>query len=96
VEREGEGRWKRGRREREGKRWGERKCKQGKGRFVDGSHEWGREGSGDCGIKVVIEESGVSKSSRQGAKHRAGLWIFSGAVLVVGDYTVCWILWFPL
>jgi len=96
VEREGDGRWGgkggKGRRE----RWGKRKCKQGKGRIVDGSHEWGREGSGDCGIRVVIEESGVSKSSRQGAKHRAGLWIFSGAVLVVGDYTVCWILWFHL
>ena len=29
------------------------------------SHEWGREGRGDCGTRVVIEESGVyaSKSS---------------------------------
>ena len=30
-----------------------------------GSHDWGREGSGDCGIRVVIEESG--------AKRRGGL-----------------------
>jgi len=34
----------------------------------DGSHEWGREGSGDCGKSVVIEESGVSKPSWHGAK----------------------------
>ena len=33
------------------------------GEFVDGSHEWGREGSGDFEIRVVMEESGVSKSS---------------------------------
>ena len=46
---------------------------QGKVRgFVDGSHEWGREGSGDCG-RVVVEESGVSKSSRHDAKRRSGL-----------------------
>ena len=41
---------------------GERKCKEAKvkqGEFVNGSHEWGREGIGDCGIRVVIEESGV-------------------------------------
>jgi len=31
----------------------------------------GREGSGDCGIRVVTEESGVSKSSRHGAKRSA-------------------------
>jgi len=30
----------------------------------------GREGSGDCGIRVVIEESGVSKSSRHGQSER--------------------------
>ena len=29
----------------------------------------GFEGSYDCGIRVVIEASGVSKSSRHGAKH---------------------------
>jgi len=34
---------------------------------VDGSHEWGREGSSDCVIGIVIEESGVSKSGRHGA-----------------------------
>jgi len=59
----------------EGKRRGE---KEGKKRSVrrDGSHEWRREGSGDCEIKVgslVIEESGVSKSSRQGANRRGCL-----------------------
>jgi len=32
----------------------------------------GREGSVDCG-RVAIEESGVSKSSRYGAKRRGGL-----------------------
>jgi len=32
----------------------------------------GREGSVDCG-RVAIEESGVSKSSRYGAKRRDGL-----------------------
>jgi len=57
---EEEGRWGRGRKEKGG---GERKCqlRQGKGGFIDGSHEWGREGRGDCGIRVglVIEESGV-------------------------------------
>jgi len=38
-------------------------CKKAK--FVDGSHEWGREVSGDCG-RVAIKESGVLglKSSR--------------------------------
>ena len=34
--------------------------------YADGSHEWRREGSCDCG-RVAIEESGVSKSSRHGA-----------------------------
>jgi len=32
---------------------------------VDHSHEWGREGSGDCG-RVAIEEIGVSQSSQHG------------------------------
>jgi len=32
----------------------------------------GREGSGECG-RVAIEESGVSTSSRYGAKRRGGL-----------------------
>jgi len=41
--------------------------------FVDSSHEWKREGSGDCGIRVVIEETGVSKSSEHGAKRRRPL-----------------------
>ena len=58
------------------KRGGERKCKEAKvkyGGFVDGSHEWEREGSGDCGITVVIKESGASKSSRHGVKRHGGL-----------------------
>jgi len=45
-------------------RGGERKCKEAKvkqGRFVDGSHECGREGCGDCGLRVVIEELVVSE-----------------------------------
>jgi len=41
---------------------------------VDGSHEWGREASGDCG-SVAIEISVVSKSSRHSAKRRGGLCI---------------------
>jgi len=36
------------------------------------SHEWGREGRGDCGTRVVIEESSVSRSSQQGAHSRHG------------------------
>ena len=44
--------------------------KGSQGGFVDGSHDWGREGSGDCGIRVVIEESGVSKSNHRGASRR--------------------------
>ena len=43
-----------------------RKCKEAKVKQRDCSHEWGREGSGDCGI-IVIEENGISKSSRYGA-----------------------------
>ena len=35
---------------------------QGKVR-MDGSHEWRQEGSCDYGIRVLMEESGVSKSS---------------------------------
>jgi len=49
----------RGRREKGGEKKGRKKeCKKAKvkkGGFVDGSHEWGREGSGDCG-RVVIED----------------------------------------
>jgi len=48
----------------EGRKEGEeRMCKKAK--FVDGSNEWGREASGDCG-RVAIKESGVLglKSSR--------------------------------
>jgi len=60
----------------EGKRRGEkrgRKEVQGsQGGFVDGSHEWGREGSGDC-PRAAIEESGVSKSSRHCTNRRGGL-----------------------
>jgi len=44
---------------------GERKCKKAKLKyegFVDGSLKWGQEGNGNCG-RVVIMESGVSKSS---------------------------------
>ena len=41
-------------------------------RFVDGSHEWGREGSSDCG-SVATEESGISKLSRHSAKHGGSL-----------------------
>jgi len=42
----------------EGRKEGEeRMCKKAK--FVDGSHEWGREASGDCG-RVAIKESGVA------------------------------------
>ena len=48
-------------------------------------HEWGREGSGDCGIRVVIAESGVSKSSRHGAKRRGGLYCVKTAVPFVDD-----------
>jgi len=51
------------------------KCMEDKvkqGGFVDGSHEWKRQGSGDC-ERVVREESGVSKSSRHGAKRRDSL-----------------------
>jgi len=33
---------------------------------TDGSHECGWKGSGDYGIRVVIEETGVSKSIRHG------------------------------
>jgi len=33
---------------------------------TDGSHECGWKGSGDYGIRVVIEETGVSKSIRYG------------------------------
>jgi len=45
-----------------GKReWKKRGEKGSQGGFVDGSHEWGREGSGDCGIRVAMEESDVSK-----------------------------------
>jgi len=53
----------------EKKRREEVRGSQGKVRR-DGSHEWGREGSGDCGIRVVIEESRISKSSRHSAKRR--------------------------
>jgi len=35
----------------------------------------GFEGSYDCGIRVVIEASGVSTSSRHGAKHCGSLYI---------------------
>jgi len=42
-----------------GKReWKKRGEKGSQGGFVDGSHEWGREGSDDCGIRVAMEESG--------------------------------------
>jgi len=54
---------------------GLKKCKEAKGKvmgFVDGSHEWGREGSGACG-KAVVEENGVSESSQHGMKRRGGL-----------------------
>jgi len=34
----------------------------------------GFEGSGGCVVRVVIEESGVSKSSRHGAKRLGGLY----------------------
>ena len=38
------------------KEWRERKCKEAKvGGFIDGSHECGREGSGDCGIGVMMD-----------------------------------------
>jgi len=40
--------------------------------FTFFSHEWEQEGSGDCG-RVAIEESGVSKSCRRGAKRGGGL-----------------------
>jgi len=30
---------------------------------IDGSHKWKREGSGDCGIRVVIEESGYQNQA---------------------------------
>jgi len=59
----GAGKEGKGRGEKEGK---ERKRKETKvklGGFVDGIHEWGREGSGDCG-RVALEKSDVSKSSR--------------------------------
>jgi len=44
----------------------ERKCKEAKvkeRRVCRRSHEWGRAGSSDCGIRVAIEECGVSKSN---------------------------------
>ena len=47
----------------EGKR-GEKEVQGSQGKVRrNGSHAW--EGSGDCGIRVVIDYSGVSKSSRQ-------------------------------
>ena len=39
--------------------------------YLDGSHECGREGSGDCGMRVVVEESGVLKSSRPARREAA-------------------------
>ena len=45
---------------------------QGKVRRDD-SHKWGWEGSGDCG-RAAVKKSGVSKSSRHGAKRSGGLW----------------------
>jgi len=43
---------------------GEKKSVRSQGKVRrDGSHKWAREGSGYCG-RVVIEESGVSKSRR--------------------------------
>jgi len=62
----GGGRWgEEGGKEKGRKKGGERKCKEAEVKyrlgFGDGNQEWGREGSGDCGIRVVIEESGVSK-----------------------------------
>jgi len=44
-----------------GERGGKRKCKEARvkyGGFIDGSHEWGREGSGDR-RRVAMEENGV-------------------------------------
>jgi len=43
--------------------------------YADDSHEWRREGSGDCGRvrPIAIEESAVSKSSRHVAKLSGGL-----------------------
>jgi len=54
VGRDGKGMWGWGRREKGGEKGSVRKP-----RFVDGSHDWGQEGRGDCG-RVVIEESIVS------------------------------------
>ena len=69
MEREGkeggagkEGNGKRRKDPRESKR---KEAKVKKRGFVDGSHKWGWEGSDEC-RRVVIEESGVSKSSRGG------------------------------
>jgi len=72
VEEGGAGKGEKARGGKEGKY---RKCKEAKVKldgFVDGSREWGREGSGDCG-RVALEKSGVSKSRRPGAKRRGGL-----------------------
>jgi len=47
----------------DGEEW---KCNEAnvkQGGFADTSNKWGREGSADCG-RVVIEETGVSKSRR--------------------------------
>jgi len=66
------GRRGRGRRNKEGeKKRGREEVRGSQGKVRrDGSHEWEQEGSGDCGIRIVIEESGISKSSRHGAKRR--------------------------
>ena len=42
---------------------GKNEAKVKQGGFADTSNKWGREGSADCG-RVVIEETGVSKSRR--------------------------------
>jgi len=65
VGRKGEGRWGReGGKRRARKRGREKGSGGSQGKATrDGSHEWGWEGSDDCGIRVTIEESSVSKSS---------------------------------
>jgi len=45
-----------------------RKPRQIRRVYIDGSHEWGRDGSGDCG-RVAIEESGASKSASLSCLH---------------------------
>jgi len=65
VGRGGEGRCGRGRRGKGREKRERKEARVNEGGFVDGSHECGREGSGDC-RRAAIEESGVSKSSRHG------------------------------